>query len=1239
MKKEDPVIGSVNIKVYLDEIAERLWSKHAAVMVGAGFSKNANNKFPDWPQLGDLFYEKIHGRKPENQKYLNVLKLADEVEAAFGRATLNQLLRSNIPDEECKPSPLHVKFLELPWTDVFTTNYDTLLERACSEVTLHKYDVVVNKEDLVFSEKPRIVKLHGSFPSERPFIITEEDYRRYPKDFAPFVNTVQQALLENTLCLIGFSGDDPNFLQWIGWIRDNICNQNSPKIYLIGIFNLSDARIKLFAQRNIVLVDLSEYPEVGRDHYKALNKFVNYLQSRKAEDNRLGWPKAGISLYRGGKLRETPKKEKINKLLTVWKQEHQTYPGWWILPEDRRNHIWESTKSWMNFISPKDTLPAPTDIDFAYELVWRMEKCLCPLSKDQTELVEFVLKKYKPFSGKGDTTNPQFLMPENLKWKELDWQMIRKTWLSLSLSILRFYREEGLIAKWETRDREIEGVEQYLSPDQSANLHYERVLHAVFALDLPEIEKQLKDWPDNESLPFWEVKRAGVLAEIGRIEQAEKILEQSLKNIRSQLNLKPITTDYSLVSQEAFTMLLFQYVGLSALSKKGEWSEIQEFKQQFSERWNALKQYKCDPWNELKLFEVCLEKPPVERQEHVEKRGFDIGRITETYHFGEDDEAFSAYAFLRFCEEVGIPFRMPNVVLGKKSAEGTLSRITKYSPFWALATMVRIGDSKVVDQIFNRESMNNFDVAYVDSLVERYLESITQCQDEMGSGSAKRADNFGTLLAKVVPEILSRLCCKCSFEYKGKMLDFLLDVYRSDQKEKYCGIGNLTKRLLETIPYRNQFALIPKLLEFPVLENLGLRIKKEFLPPLLFLGFEKELAENWDKPIIEGDRIENLLNKANSQDSDVREWAAFSIGRLYRLGLLEEGWTEKFAKILWSQRDKWNLPAYPSSRYKSYFLDLPHPEGIAPFLLFKKYLQNAQLPLQKNRGVSSIQIMGGNIPFCDEILYASRLIKWTEREADDIFKRLMEWWDADKENLKRDEKPLPLGPIAEEFKNRFLRLVDVLVEVIAPSFSQETETSTKRELRRLLDELQIYGLPSLRAEAACIHVFPDNKDKIITKIGFALISSNGISLVDGLRAIEVVALRSNTQLDEKGVLYLLNMVGEIVWWRKAIGLTGALTIIANIVKKQPECFSGDLEKHVLLGLQNIAQDTGLFSELTDLDFSKKLEIRRAAAGLAYVLFEHYSQHGGSIPDAINTWKDICHSDKEFAEIRNQWVQM
>ena len=128
MSNHKEVFIDENIRPYLNEIAERLWStpSHAAIMIGAGFSKNANKDFPDWTTLGDIFFEKIHGRKPDKNKgedrYLNALKLADEVQAAFGRSALNQLLRSHIPDSDSEPSPLHVKVLELPWSDVFTTN-------------------------------------------------------------------------------------------------------------------------------------------------------------------------------------------------------------------------------------------------------------------------------------------------------------------------------------------------------------------------------------------------------------------------------------------------------------------------------------------------------------------------------------------------------------------------------------------------------------------------------------------------------------------------------------------------------------------------------------------------------------------------------------------------------------------------------------------------------------------------------------------------------------------------------------------------------------------------------------------------------------------------------------------------------------------------------------------------------------------------------------------------------------
>ena len=90
-----------NIEIYLSEIAERLWSEHASLMVGAGFSMNAKKnevttkKIPSWNDLGDCFHQKLFGKTPteKDKSYLDVLRLANEIEATFGRPALNKILR------------------------------------------------------------------------------------------------------------------------------------------------------------------------------------------------------------------------------------------------------------------------------------------------------------------------------------------------------------------------------------------------------------------------------------------------------------------------------------------------------------------------------------------------------------------------------------------------------------------------------------------------------------------------------------------------------------------------------------------------------------------------------------------------------------------------------------------------------------------------------------------------------------------------------------------------------------------------------------------------------------------------------------------------------------------------------------------------------------------------------------------------------------------------------------------
>ena len=75
------------------------------------------------------------------------------------------------------------------------------------------------------------MKLHGDIKVPDSIVITEEDYRKYPSSNQAKINHIQHTIMMETLVLIGFSGNDPNFIQWIGWVKDALSN-NQRKVYL-----------------------------------------------------------------------------------------------------------------------------------------------------------------------------------------------------------------------------------------------------------------------------------------------------------------------------------------------------------------------------------------------------------------------------------------------------------------------------------------------------------------------------------------------------------------------------------------------------------------------------------------------------------------------------------------------------------------------------------------------------------------------------------------------------------------------------------------------------------------------------------------------------------------------------------------------------------------------------------------------------------------------------------------------
>lgn len=304
----------------LTELKNHYQNGRVSVMVGAGFSKNACPIFPSWNELlydmlDDMFQNEIETAflrflklNPSSKMSLDVFKKGEKDRIIARRGALNivseyisrkgyresieHYIEERIPyideengefrfagkyrDKRIKINPeyfkAHIKLIESQhWVKRYTTNYDRLLEYAANTAEKKLQPIIRAKDLSIFRDDPTIIKLHGDLyhPIEKrdfrfdgnphqQYIISAEDYNNYPKEHEAFTQLMRISLLQGVFCLIGFSGDDPNFVNWIEWVRDILereecVDKNKDKdykIYLIGLSSKMPGPEKLLFYEN-----------------------------------------------------------------------------------------------------------------------------------------------------------------------------------------------------------------------------------------------------------------------------------------------------------------------------------------------------------------------------------------------------------------------------------------------------------------------------------------------------------------------------------------------------------------------------------------------------------------------------------------------------------------------------------------------------------------------------------------------------------------------------------------------------------------------------------------------------------------------------------------------------------------------------------------------------------------------------------------------------------------------------
>lgn len=1179
---------------YLDLISLHLQEHRAALFVGSGFSRNAAKITPSvkdlplWNDLKQCFIEKLnldHEGVVEMERE-SPLTLAEQVEIAYGRPELDRLLSDAIRDDDYRPAQPNLKLLQLPWSDIFTTNYDRLLERASYELTEQRFSVILNKNDLLGSAgSTRIIKLHGSFPSQRPFIITSEDYRTYPQRFAPFVNTVQQSLLENTLCMIGFSGDDPNFNSWVGWMRDNLGENNMPRMYLLLHRAPSEARREWLRRKNVIAVDLSEmFPD--KQPSAIYENALDYLLKQWRESNEIG-VKWAFKIPE----QRLPKSTTIEQALPTLKANHKNCPNLLTLPGERLSYLRNIVQSFSLILSDhcKQEKSDPTyEINYLYEYDWLRTKALLPLFTPD-------IKNYK-----------KILARHSNEYNEVI--------ISIRLSMLRTFRECGAWDEWDAAHKEICSAQSVLTSQQLHQLKWEECLFSFYRYEFQKLKQQLNDWMVPDDMPLWALRKASLLAEYGECVSARELLQNAILNIRRRLShqSKPDLYDLSLES----AMMSLQGFIAQALSSRFISDDSPKVDPSDARHLTLHKKYHVS-WEEQNAYYVSqLEAKWEPFHNHRSESTFDFGGTRANTYWGEDKDRMLAFSFLRFREETGMPFFVRSVHSNKKAACGAAERIAQYMPLWAIHLIVRSDEPKSVDKAITRGVLCSWSQSEADSVCRFYLDAIHRTESELSAEDWFYRNSFARLAADVLPELLSELCCKCSVFMLNELLNLLEQLYASPKKLCYQQTGSLAKRLIQSFPGSDQGQLSLRLARFPLVEVEDSRASHYFPDPLEFVPFTSERCENATDITKE---MESLL------DSCPHHKAGHTIINhlllCYYHGLLNEQQKMKLGNLLWSE----GKLCLPGGWFQTVCLDFPSPEGVD----VKKALSDILTEKLCGRCDGELHIPSDKTDLQEAIKFAL-----ADRDAfspEQISRILF----VMKSRMSSLSKHTSSGYDFDGINNSSMTLLynsaKMLWLLTARKSSWNPTVEDKAAMESIMNicehtGVNHHGLKSMWSRILCRPF--SAKDNL----GKCLRSTDMECIFQGYDMIALaVQYDKPTLLDTTELREGIAIMAQHIVWGVPKGLAYALQTARTVAEHQAELLK-DVSEMILLGLEQLLPQTVITEDDTISSASEKGNIRREAAALASTLMKiHFIETQSEILDA---WQTVMQDPNEFSEIRN-----
>ena len=274
-----------------DELIKSVVEGGAVAFVGAGLSLEAG--LPSWPML---LYEALdwgekHGvhleYRADLEEYIKqgeLLLVAEEIRDQFGKDDFRRFLFEVFHQPGLVPTETHKLLMGIPFASVLTSNYDKLLESACTLVKDGESPHVMTQLDVPeLSSALRagfyILKIHGTIDRVETIVLGKNDYREVMHANPAYRHHLYSVFSSKTVFFIGFSLTDPDFCLLLDELRSTYRGYTIKHYALMETRNFPKVKQRRFERDyNISIIPYTatgpQHPEV-KEVLVRLSKCIN----------------------------------------------------------------------------------------------------------------------------------------------------------------------------------------------------------------------------------------------------------------------------------------------------------------------------------------------------------------------------------------------------------------------------------------------------------------------------------------------------------------------------------------------------------------------------------------------------------------------------------------------------------------------------------------------------------------------------------------------------------------------------------------------------------------------------------------------------------------------------------------------------------------------------------------------------------------------------------------------------